>query len=624
VVLLEIAAQGVRGVAPAGGRLTLRPGYNVLSVDGGALRALLDALLYPDPRNGEAVPRSSGATTAPARAGLTLVGNDGVTYRVVRDLAGVCQLHKYDSQRRSFGLVSQDLAQVGARLQDLGVPPRERFAALLSIAGAELPSRRASGPTTIRPAVAVRKALGPEQTRKKLTELRAELERAKSSEKLQYQLDGLQSKLFKLEEALKAGEKIRDGLAGAQSARAEMERAGQVLGKLGDVEARLAAFEKAAAKRDEGLARVADEQTALDAQEALGAPPPLWQDTQFLAGLGGGCLAVLLAIVGMAMRLGVGARYLALLDVPAFGYAGWVALRWIRDLEVQERSSRRRKLVEERERKIGEQYGRETADVRQVMKELELPGIGELRELAIRVADADAVAGEWQRRKDEWETKDETRGALEEKDRVEAALRQVEERLAGDAGGFIRDPHSVEAEISRLEGELAMPAAPAPLAPVPLVEEPALAPSAPGKAVDPIRDLLSRASAELSTDPAGLVKVIQERTSQVLGTLSAQRLVGCLFDTRGVLQVYSGGKQLAVSALPPADADLFYSAVKLALIERSLAGGKQAAVADDAFAGLPETARRVLARLLKQIARPGQLLHATTDASFREAADHAA
>jgi len=619
VVLLEIAAQGVRGVAPAGGRLALRAGYNVLSVDGGALRALLDALLYPDPRNGEAVPRSSGATNAPARAGLTLVGNDGITYRVVRDLAGVCQLHKYDSQRRSFGLVSQDLVQVGAKLQELGVPPRERFAALLSMAAAELPSRRATGTSTFRPTVAVRKALGPEQARKKLTELRAELDRAKSSEKLQYQLDGLQSKLFKLEEALKAGEKIRDGLAGAQAARAEMERPGQVLGKLGDIEARLAAFEKAVAKRDDGLARVAEEQAALDAQEALGAPPPLWQDTQFLAGVGGGCLAVLLAIVGMAMRMGVGARYLALLDVPAFGYAGWVALRWIRDLEVQERSSRRRKLVEERERKIGEQCGRETADVRQVMKELELQGIAELRELAIRLADADAVAGEWQRRKEDWETKEETRGALEEKNRVEAALRQVEERLAGDAGGFIRDPHSVEADISRLEGELAMPAAAART-----VEEPVLTPAPPGKTVDPIRDLLSRASAELSTDPAGLVKAIQERTSQVLGTLSAQRLVGCLFDTRGVLQVYAGGKQLAVSALPPADADLFYSAVKLVLVERSLAGGKQVAVADDAFTGLPETARRVLARLLKQIAHPGQLLHATADASFREAADHAA
>ena len=47
-------------------------------------------------------------------------------------------------------------------------------------------------------------------------------------------------------------------------------------------------------------------------------------------------------------------------------------------------------------------------------------------------------------------------------------------------------------------------------------------------------------------------------------------------------------------------------------------------VADDAFAGLPDGARRLAARLLKAAARPGQLLHATADPAFREAADHAA
>jgi hypothetical protein len=47
------------------------------------------------------------------------------------------------------------------------------------------------------------------------------------------------------------------------------------------------------------------------------------------------------------------------------------------------------------------------------------------------------------------------------------------------------------------------------------------------------------------------------------------------------------------------------------------------ALADDAFAGLPEAARRIAARLLKQAARPGQLVHATRDPIFREAADHA-
>ena len=74
MVLLEIAAQGVPGFAPAGGRLALRPGYNVVAADGLVLRRLLEALWFPDSPATD-VPRPPGGGPA-ARAGLTLVGDD--------------------------------------------------------------------------------------------------------------------------------------------------------------------------------------------------------------------------------------------------------------------------------------------------------------------------------------------------------------------------------------------------------------------------------------------------------------------------------------------------------------------------------------------------------------------
>jgi uncharacterized protein YhaN len=95
-------------------------------------------------------------------------------------------------------------------------------------------------------------------------------------------------------------------------------------------------------------------------------------------------------------------------------------------------------------------------------------------------------------------------------------------------------------------------------------------------------------------------------------------------DDRGNLVAQRSGQPTSAAALQPADRDLLFLALKLALIERALAGGKQVAVADDAFAALPETARRLAGRLLKQLARPGQLLHATADIAFRESADHVA
>jgi hypothetical protein len=40
----------------------------------------------------------------PVRAGVTLAGDDGVTYRIVRDFASSAQLHRFDPQRRATEL----------------------------------------------------------------------------------------------------------------------------------------------------------------------------------------------------------------------------------------------------------------------------------------------------------------------------------------------------------------------------------------------------------------------------------------------------------------------------------------------------------------------------------------
>ncbi|MGA8890079.1 MAG: hypothetical protein WB493_00825, partial [Anaeromyxobacteraceae bacterium] len=71
MLLLEIAAQGVRAFAPQGGRIAFRPGYNVVAGDGAALRRIVAALLFPD-RPVDPALRAEGASSgASIRAGLT-------------------------------------------------------------------------------------------------------------------------------------------------------------------------------------------------------------------------------------------------------------------------------------------------------------------------------------------------------------------------------------------------------------------------------------------------------------------------------------------------------------------------------------------------------------------------
>ncbi|MBK9517409.1 MAG: hypothetical protein IPO09_08665 [Anaeromyxobacter sp.] len=644
MLLLEFAAQGVRGVAPSGGRAALRPGYNVLSADGAALRRLLEALLFPEARDAEQVPRAAGGAGAgPLRAGLTLVGADRVTYRLVRDFAAGCQLHRFDAERRAFAPVSQDLAEIAAFLRDpVGVPTRARMTALLTFAAAELPSRSGGGGLAVAGAAsagaAARPAATVAQATRRVSELSAELVRAEAAEKLQYQMDGLQTRLFKLEEALRSGQRLQEGLATAEAALAALQPVAEVAAALGDPAGKLGAFARASARRDEALARVAAEREALEGAEARGAPLAPWSDGRFWAGAASGALALALGAAGAAS--GSELRTVALLALPAFGWAGWVAHRWIGGLDEWERQGRRRKVVDDWERKVGEQFGRDATDVAGALGALGVTKPAELAEQLERLAEAEVAVAGWRGKLVEWGRDPETAGALAAKGQVEEELKGVESRLAGEAGGFVRDARTVEAELERARAELAQaqarPATPpapssgaedgAPAGGVDAVEgsgAPLLAHlGAPGG--EPLRALLERAAAELGGSPAAVARTVAQRASQAISGLTLNRLTGVTADDRGNVQVVSGGRPAPALTLPPADRDLVYVALKLALLEQAVASGKTAAVLEDAFAGLSDAARRTIGRLLKQAAKAGQILHATSDPAFREAADHQA
>ncbi|MEY2668760.1 MAG: hypothetical protein RJA59_1398, partial [Pseudomonadota bacterium] len=170
MLLLEIAAQGVRGFAPERGRIVFRPGYNVVGGDGASLRRLLGALFHPDLPPDPALRGEGGSGGGGIRAGLTLSGDDGVTWRVVRDLSGPCQLQRYDPDKRTFQSVVQDPVRIAEVLRAAGVPSPARFAAILSVAAADFPSRQA--PTGLAGAAPVavgrRVAATPAEARRKL------------------------------------------------------------------------------------------------------------------------------------------------------------------------------------------------------------------------------------------------------------------------------------------------------------------------------------------------------------------------------------------------------------------------------------------------------------------------
>jgi hypothetical protein len=621
VLYLEFAAQGIRGVAPPGGRATLRPGYNVVAADGAALARLLRALLHPTPQDGEELARLQGpASSGPVRAGLTLVGDDRVTYRLVRDFATGCQLHRFEPEKRAFVPVSQDLSEIAGLLRSpIGVPTLERLGALLSLSVAELPSK-AGGALAATPSlpVAARPVLSGEAARKRLEELRGELERAHVAEKLQGQLDVAQSRLFKLEEALKSGQRVQEAVATAAADRAALQPVADAAATLGDPAARFAAWEKSAGKRQEAEGRIAAERQSIEEAQARGAPAPAWLEPPFLAGVGGGL--VLLLIGQLAGDSDV--RYLSLLDIPAFGWSAWLLLRWIDAQEAWGRLARRSRVIDDWEAKVRAQFARDAGPVSEALKSLGLQQLPELKDALERLAAADQAVAEARQLQLEWESDAQTTDALAERGRVEEEMKEIEGRLSDQAGGFVRDVQAVEADLVRVEAEAAAPA-PAPATPAPAtVAVPPQRPLAAAPGGEPLRGLLERAAAELGGSPPSVARALSVKASQAVAAFTLNRLTGVSADDRGNVQVLSGGRPMPAMTLPPAERDLVYLALKLALLEQALAGGKSVAFVEDAFSGLSDGVRRTAGRLLKALARPGQLLHATTDPAFREAADH--
>ncbi len=612
MLLLEIAAQGVRGFAPERGRVQLRPGYNVVAVDGAALRRVVGALFHPDLAADPALRAEGAAAGGAVRAGLTLAGDDGVTWRVVRDLAGGSQLQRYDPDKRTFQSVLQDPVRIAEVLRAAGVPSPERYAAVLSVAAADFPSRQ--GPAGLAGAGAPvgpprRVAASPGEARRKLEATRAELEHARAAEQIQARMDAAQSHLFKLEEMLKSGDQVNERLRVARAG-VEAYAAGEAaLATLGDVTARLAACAKATARRDEVLAKVASERAAQEGEP--GRPPPsLLRQPGFLAGLAIGAAALL---GGLFTEL----RALALAAIPATGWSAFEGLRWVGRAEEHEQAARRARWLSEREKKATELWERETAAVRAVMASAGVATLADLQDLDGRAREARASLAEAEAGFTAWQGRAETKDAEAERIAVQQEIGVLEGQLTSGTGGFVRDIHSLEQEIARLEREVET----GPFEPLREVATPE--PVAAPPRGEPLRTLMERASADLGLTAGAALRALQPRVLQLLPALSGQRLANFFVDERGNLQVQAGGKLVPAATLGAAERDLCFAVLKIAFVEQGLAAGKSVAIVDDALAVLPEGSRRALARVLKQLARGRQIVHGSSDVAFREAADHA-
>jgi hypothetical protein len=619
---VEFALQGVRGFLPSV-RISLRPGYWTLlpQSPGAPLVGLTMALLYPDGRGGDAAFAIPGQES---RAALWFSARDGGTYRVMRDLGRGGALHRVNATTRVHDVVTEDPAELVQFLRgQVGLPARSVYEGLFTFTPSQLPSKhppkpgRASVPAKLgSPASAFTPEppidVGVAQAR--ITELTKELALASEVEKLQFRLDGVAAQVFQLELRVKGVASIEAAVAEARAA-FEAAPSPRNLGLPDDVVAQARNHAVLVARCDEALARLETERQ----MDVATAPPdavPITRDGRFWTGIGLGTASLLGAMMASGSW-----RYLALLEIPAFGLSALVALKHVEDVQWSEYAGRKSERLAEREKKIRDQFDFETQPLRSAMKAV---GVEKPEELVAALSQREEL---WNRVLQLEGQLTQAKGAPEHvaASTQLAELRAEQEALNArllDRGSYLRDAHDVASELARLREAIARSRTPS--APPPSTPRPSRTPVPVEILEDPIPAVLNPAADLLALDIPGLMALVQERWGQYASALTERRVERVEVDTSGHAFVRGGGRRAGVGELSARDLDWVYLALRLTIIEKSAGQLALTVLCEDLAPALDEARLPLLARMLKHLGSLTQVLHVTNHPVFSSASDASA
>lgn len=627
MVLLELATQGVKGCSPTT-RAALSQGYVVLKPPGAEavlLSGLASALLYSDGRGDDRA--FLAPQVASGKAGLTLQGNDLNTYRVLRELGGGGTLHRLNKDTQKYELVTQDTLEIGQYLRgQVGVPAKSVFEQLFVFAAGSFPSRKpkpkdsaiaAKKQPSLQAAMSVTAADDIDAAEAKLAALERELGMAGEIDRLQFQQDGLASQMFALESQLKGTEGLKHALA---QAKAQYDAAPTVeaLDLPKDIVSRCERYPTLQQKRDEALAKLHAEKGGGDESMSSSrtyTPDPFFKDPRFLGGVAAG---VVFLALGLFLRAGAG-RYLALFDIPAFGFAALIALKWVDELQGSQKVGRKEGMLAAREKKITEEFAQEARQVTSAMSRLNVESPQDVVDTLSRKPLLAEKVREYEAQLAEAEANPDFAQAAHRYAELKAQSEQITAELQSRSGNYVRDPREVEREMARVREsiELARSGGPAPVAAVEAV------PNAPGEQFeDPTPALLAMAAELFQLDAPSVASLVRDRCVQYVGALSDRRYSALEIDHRGAAVLVSAERRVPAGELPAKDLDLYYMALRLTLVEKLCAKLKLPVLLDDVLGAVVDEPKQALvARMLKHLGTLTQVVHVTRSLALHAMAD---
>lgn len=432
-----------------------------------------------------------------------------------------------------------------------------------------------------------RPAVVGEEERRRLQELlpklEAELAAQDEMERLDAELRGLQHEIFVVEGRIEEVERVRAAERKAQE-RAAPYRAVELPE---DLDARIAAFEQARARRDEKEVRFRKELERVVQTEAE-SRLELRKDVRLWGALGVGLLT-------FALGLLTPWKGLAVFSIPAFGICAAILLGAISILQQREEAIRQRLFLEDRLGELDRAFAEESRGIQEVFTATGSESLEELRAWLAAAREAEEEVRLAAEARAALEAREETRQAAETRARLSREIEAREKKLASLAAGTFRSAGEIQSEIaeirSRLGGE--------------------------GERADPSAALLDAAAACAGCDRATLLKTLGKRASQLLAALTDGRWKSVGWGGAGGLALKGESGVSRFTELDHEDREAARAALAFAVTEAS--GGPL--VLDAPFDELAPELQQRLAKALQWLAGQGvQIVHRTEVGTFRKAA----
>ncbi len=517
-------------------------------------------------------------------------------------------------------MLSEDPTEIAQFLRShLGLPTRKAFESVLALAAHNLPSRRQksahktpSAHGLLSPKPGLRGVEPPKDlstAEAKLAELERELMLSKEVEKIQYRVDGVSSKLFEVEEKVKGTEALKEKIREVEQACRQAPTV-ESLKLPPDIIERVERFAAITDKYQQSVAKLGSERD--DEYDTLPRLlEPVHRRPSFWAAIGFGVACIILGMI-----IGGSWRYLALLDIPAFGLAAILAINYIDDVRHSKVASRKGERFATREKRIQVEYESEARVIKAATAALQLESPAEIIEALGQRAKLTAELGDLRRQLADYERKPEYASAKSQVAVLKREQDQLNKQLT-EKGAYVREGREVEREADRLRASIAGSRQPA--APAPAIES--VSAQAPSQPEDPFPALLSVGADLFGTDLQSAGALIKERWFQFFAGLTEQKYQNLRLEKDGKAQLTCNGQPLAAVALPGMDLDLLYLAARFAVIERYCARSRVACLMDDVLVGFDEAKLFLLGRMLKQLGQVTQVLHAASQPGLEQLAD---